>query len=127
MGSSGKNAGVAPRPAIVSAPHASTIASARRLEDMTEPHHEVLAFATAERSFDAQEDAVDGTEAEADPVVGLEIAEGKILGARCHLARIVEERAVDGGEDLPSVLGLEQQEIAIAETETAEAAQIVGA
>src|SRR6266542_1894074 len=74
-----------PKPSAPSAPR-QTLRDLCFLKDMTKPHHEVLALATAERAFDAKEDAVDRSEAEADAVVGLEVAQREVLGARRNLA-----------------------------------------
>ena len=41
----------------------------------------------------------------------------EILAPRGDLAGVVEDRAVHGGEDLPPVLRLEQEQVAVAEPE----------
>ena len=51
----------------------------------------------------------------------------EILATRGDLAGVVEDRAVHGREDLPPVLRLQQEQVAIAEPEILETAQIVGA
>src|SRR5262245_12993669 len=110
-GSSGKKRGSAPRPAIAKTDSSTRTNRSRAwcpaaaepsLEDMTEPPDEMGATAAAECAFDAKEHAVARAEPEADPVVRFEIAEGQILDPRRHLAGVVEDRAVDGREDLPA-------------------------
>src|SRR5687768_13280387 len=95
------------------------------LKDIVEPEDEVRSAAAAERRLDTEEHAVGAPKAEAEAVVGLEIAEIQILDARRDLAGVVEDRAVNGREDLPAVFGLQQQRVLIAEAETVKAAEIV--
>src|SRR5688500_12927239 len=95
------------------------------LKDIVEPEDEVRPAAAAERRLDTEEHAVGAPKAEAEAVVGLEIAEVQILDARRDLAGVVEDRAVNGREDLPAVFGLQQQRVLIAEAETVKAAEIV--
>src|SRR5688572_3467553 len=116
-GSSGKNFGAAALPPRTSvAAHAmETPHAANRLEHIAKPENEVLTGTAAKCSLDAQEDAVSRPESEADAVVRLEVAQIQIFDARGHLARIVEQRAVDGCENLPAVLRLQQQQMSIAE------------
>src|SRR5687768_18102610 len=135
MGSSGKNRGVAARglnAGDAAMPIASNPARAglhtdrTALEDIVEPEDEVRAAAAAECRLDTEEHAVRVSEAEAEAVVGLEIAQVQILDARRDLACVVEDRAVNGREDLPAVFGLQQQRVVVAKTKAVKAAKVVG-
>src|SRR5262245_27418613 len=92
---------------------------------MTEPENEMFAVAAAEGAFHAQKYAVVRAEPEPDAIVGLQVAEGQILETRRHFSGVVEDRAVNGREDLPAVLCLEKQHMSIAKAEPSEAAKIV--
>src|SRR5687767_9042077 len=95
------------------------------LKDIVEPEDEVRSAAAAERRLDTEEHAVGAPKAEAEAVVGLEIAEIQILDARRDLAGVVEDRPVNGREDLPAVFGLQQQRVLVAEAEAVKAAEVV--
>src|SRR5918992_300087 len=92
---------------------------------MTVSQDEMFSAAAAERPLDAQENAVPRPEAEADAVVRFEVLEAEIAEAGCHAAGVVENGAVDSREDLPAILRLQQQHIAIPEAELPEAAEVV--
>src|SRR5688572_27734855 len=97
-----------------------------RSENMPISQNEMLTAAAAEGAFDPQEHAVARAEPEADPIVGLEAVEAEIFQARCDAARVVENGAVDRREDLPAILGLQQEDVLVPEAELPEAAQVVG-
>src|SRR5262245_32360766 len=92
---------------------------------MTEPEDEMLAVAAAEGTFHTKKYAGVTAEPEPDPIVGLQVAERQILETWRHFSGVVEDRAVNGREDLPAVLRLEQQHVGIAKAEPSEAAKIV--
>src|SRR5678815_931902 len=129
MGSSGKKRGVAARGAVQIARRTANAVTHPRivnvLEDIVEPEDEVIAVAAAERRLDAEEDAIRAAETETEPVVGFEIAQVQILEARRHLAGVVEDRAIYRREDLPSVFGLQQERVRIAEAVAMKAAKII--
>src|SRR5687767_5544004 len=111
IGSSGKNRGTAPRLASASVTPISAAArhaTRRTLEDMAESQNKVLSSAAAKGPFDSKEDAVSGAKAEPDAVIGFEIPQVQILQPGRHLARVIKDRAIDRGEDLPAILRLEQ-------------------
>ena len=85
----------------------------------------MLAVAAAEGAFHAEKYTVVRAEPEPDPIVGLQIAEGQIFETWCHFAGVVEDRAVNGREDLPAVFRLEQQHVTVAKSVPSEAAKIV--
>src|SRR5262245_59881747 len=93
---------------------------------MAIPEHQMLAAAAAEGSFNPEEHAIERAESEPDAVVGLEVVEIQIVRVGGDLPRIVENGAVERREDLPSILGLQKQQVLVPEAVPVEPAQIVG-
>src|SRR3989441_1026189 len=144
MGSSGKNFGVAPR--LDTAPAANMSATNQRVNfiasapgerqhghrppcskgrtELRELPHPLMA---AHCHVESEEDVLVGVESESNAVRRLEIAETDILPVPTHLARVEKQRHVEARERFPSVLGVHEQGILVAEAELAEAAQRVGA
>src|SRR5262245_4139047 len=93
---------------------------------MTKPQDEMRTRGAAECALDAEEHAIGRSESEADAEVAFEIAQMEILTMRRHLADVVEEGAINRRENLPTILGLKKQRVAIAEAKMTEPAQVVG-
>src|SRR5215216_3981175 len=135
MGSSGKKRGAAAREATTdqAATTATTYRAVQRdlentalkntalkntaLKNIVEPEDEVPAVAAAECGFHAEEDTVRRPEPESDAVVGFQVLEVQVSDTRRNLAAVVEQRPVHGGEDLPTVLRLQQQRVPVSEAE----------
>src|SRR4029434_1907906 len=107
--------------------HFASCITRLRLEHIMESQDEVLPVTAPERPFDAKEGAIDRSESEPDAVIVFEVLEIDVFGARAQLARVVEDIHDSRREDFPPVLALQQQRVLVAETEDAEAAEIVGA
>src|SRR5262245_32818467 len=85
IGSSGKNFGVTPRPAVASRSTATRVVAeitfmTTRLEDMAVPEDEMISGAAAERALDPEEDPGVAPKTETDPVVRFQIPQRQILG-----------------------------------------------
>src|SRR5262245_61304392 len=91
---------------------------------MAECEDEMVPGAAAERAFDPEEDPAVGPEPEPDSVIRFEIPGREIPDPRGDFSGVVENGSVYGREDLPSVLGLQQQQVSIAEPELVEPSKV---
>src|SRR5262245_64791489 len=85
----------------------------------------MLAITTPEAGVDTKDDRVVGVETEPEAVVGFEVAEVQIGSSGCHLARVVEKRAVEAAPDFVAVFTLRENRVRSAEAVLAKAAQRV--
>src|SRR5688572_18310823 len=92
---------------------------------MTKPEDEMFSAAASEGPLDPKEYAAARTETKSNPVVRLEVAQVQVFEARSHLAGVVEDCPIDGGENLPPILGLQEQHMTVAKAEPPESPEIV--
>src|SRR5262245_48026636 len=71
----------------------------------------MLAITTPEPGIDTKDDRVVGVETEPEAVVGFEVLEIQIGSSGRHLARVVEERAVETAPDLVAVFALRENRV----------------
>ena len=67
---------------------------------------QVFAIAAPKGGIDAKHDTVVGVEAEAEPVVLLEIRQIEITATVRHFAGVVEDGPIEAAPDLPAVFAL---------------------
>src|SRR5258706_9978319 len=80
-----------------------------------------------ETDVDPNEGRIVDIEAQAESGAGLQIRELEQGTPRHDLARVEEQSAVQSGENLPLVLGVVDDLVAVAEAKRPESAQVVGA
>ena len=73
--------------------------------------------------IDPKENGSEGVEPEPKAGAGFEIAEVDVRTARRHLAGVAEDCQIQTGKRLPAIFRVEEQEILVAESVFAEAAQ----
>src|SRR4029450_2077408 len=105
-------------------------ASARKgramcLEGMFEPQERNEAFA-AERKIQARDEGPVAVESEPDAIRDVHIPKLEVIAFGGHCAGVDEQGAVERPPRFPSVLGREEQAVAIPETELPEAAKRPG-